>query len=207
MSKFDELLGELETLAKAQPAGEGDEKIVAAAADGGGQGSGEPDGDEDADAGMGDGDGDEGKPMAKSFEVTLADGTKVQAQDGTELVKALQERIEGTETVLAKALETAVGLIKSQGEQIAALAGKVKAMGGEGKGRKAVLSVVEKPAAGGDMAKSTDEQGMKPEEFMAKALDAQKLGRLTGIEVATAEAYLNRGQPVPASIIERVIQG
>lgn len=206
MSKFDELLGELETLAKAQPADDGDDKIVAAAADGGGQVDGKPDGDEGM-GGAGDGDGDEGKPMTKSFKVTLADGSVVEAQDGTELVKALQDRVEETEGVLAKALDTAVALIKSQGEQIAALSGKVKALSSEGKGRKAVLSVVEKPAAGTDLAKSTAEQGMKPEEFMAKALDAQRDGRLTGIEVATAEAYLNRGQPVPANIIERVVKG
>jgi hypothetical protein len=201
MSKFDELLGELETLAKAQPA-EGDDKIVAAAAEGGGQVEGEMSEEERAAAAAaGEGNGE----MAKSFEVTLADGTKVQAQDGTELVKSLQERLETNETVMAKALETAIALIKSQGERIEALSGKIKALGSEGKGRKAVLSVVEKPA--GTLAKSTTEDGMKPEEFMAKALDAQKLGRITGIDVATAEAHLNRGQPVPASIIERVIQG
>ena len=207
MSKFDELLGELETLAKAQPAG-GDDKIVAAAAEGGGQGEGEMSEEERAAAEAAAAEAaaaGEGGKMAKSFEVTLADGTKVQAQDGTELVKALQERLETNETVMAKALETAVALIKSQGERIEALSGKLAAIGGEGKGRKAVLTVVEKPA-GTPMAKSTTEEGMKPEEFMAKALDAQKLGRITGIEVATAEAYLNRGQPVPANIIASVLK-
>lgn len=204
MSKFDELLGELETLAKAQPAG-GDDKIVAAAAEGGGQGEGEGEMSEEERAAAEAAAAGEGGKMAKSFEVTLADGTKVQAQDGTELVKALQERLETNETVIAKALETAVALIKSQGERIEALSGKLAAIGGEGKGRKAVLTVVEKPA-GTPMAKSTTEEGMKPEEFMAKALDAQKLGRITGIEVATAEAYLNRGQPVPANIIASVLK-
>lgn len=197
MSKFDELLGELETLAKAQPAENGDDKIVAAAAEGGGQVDGDKDKD-DKDDGMGD------NPMAKSFEVTLADGTKVQAQDGTELVKALHERIDSTETTMAKALETAIGLIKSQGEQIAALGGKVKALSGEGKGRKAVLTVTEKPAAGGLLAKSQEPEGITPEQFMAKALDAQKLGRLTGLEVSVAEAHLNRGQQVPAEIVRKV---
>lgn len=212
MSKFDELLGELQTLAKAQPAEDGDEKIVAAAAEGGGQGGSDEDDDDDvaaataagaagADNGMA---ADDGKPMAKAFEVTLADGTKVQAQDGTALVKALQERVDATETVMAKALETAVGLIKAQGDRIEALQGKVKALGNEGKGRKAVVSVVEKPAVGG-MAKS-EQDGMKPEEFMAKALDAQKLGRLTGLQVSIAEANLNRGQPVPAEIIASVLK-
>jgi hypothetical protein len=207
MSKFDELIGELETLAKAQPADDGDEKIVAAAAEGGGQGSGEPDGDETG-AVAGDGDGDEaddGKPMAKSFKVTLADGTEMEAQDGTELVKALQDRIEATEGTLAKALGQAVALIKSQGERLTAMDAKLKAIGGEGKGRKAVLTVVEKPAASSTLAKSEPE-GMKPEEFMAKALDAQKLGRITGLQVATAEACLNRGQQVPADIIANVLK-
>lgn len=201
MSKFDELLGELETLAKAQPAENGDDKIVAAAAEGGGQ----VEGDENEDKSDGEGEGVGGNPMAKSFEVTLADGTKVQAQDGTELVKALQERIDSTETVMAKALETAVSLIKSQGEQIAALGGKIKALSSEGKGRKAVLTVAEKPTVGGGtMAKSQQADGITPEEFMAKALDAQKMGRLTGLEVAVAEASLNRGQGVPAEIVRKV---
>lgn len=195
MSKFDELLGELETLAKAQPAEDGDDKIVAAAAEGGGQVEGEEKGD-----------GGEGAdPMAKSFEVTLADGTKVQAQDGTALVKALQDRLEATETTMAKALETAIGLIKSQGEQLVALKGKVASLSSEGKGRKAVLTVTSKPSAAGEtMAKSQQTEGVTPEEFMAKALDAQKLGRLTGLEVSVAEAHLNRGQQVPAEIVRKV---
>lgn len=196
MSKFDELLGELETLAKAQPAEDGDDKIVAAAAEGGGQ----VDGDENGEGGESMGD----DPMAKSFEVTLADGTKVQAQDGTALVKALQDRIDSTETVMAKALESAIGLIKSQGAQIEALSGKVKALSNEGKGRKAVLTVTPKPAAGGETMAKSQPEGITPEEFMAKALDAQKLGRLTGLEVSVAEAHLNRGQQVPVEIIRKV---
>ncbi len=205
MSKFDELLGELETLAKAQPADDGDEKIVAAAAEGGGQGAGEPDGDEDEEGLEGEGKG--GAPMAKSFKVTLADGTEMDAQDGTALVKSLQDRIEASEDVLGKALSQAVSLIKSQGEQIAALAGKVKALGGEGKGRKALVSIADKPGAGTSLAKSDGgEGGLSPEEFMMKALDAQKAGRITGADVSIAEAHLNRGQPVPANIIAGVLK-
>lgn len=205
MSEFDKLLGELETLAKAQPAGNGDDKIVAAAA-AAGQGEGEEMSDEERAAAEAAAAGGEGGDMAKSFEVTLADGTKVQAQDGTALVKALQDRVEATEGVLAKALETAVDMLKSQGARLAAAEAVIAKMSSEGKGRKAVLTVVEKPSAT-SMAKSQAEEGMKPEEFMAKALDAQKLGRITGMDVAVAEANLNRGQEVPADIIKRVLQG
>lgn len=199
MSKFDELLGELETLAKAQPAGEGDDKIVAAAAEGGGQGTGE----EESEGGDVEGEA-EGEGMAKSFEVTLADGTKVQAQDGTALLKALEGRVDETESTMAKALGVAVDLIKSQGAQIAALKASVKAISSEGKGRKAVLSVADKPVAG-TLAKSEGADAISPDQFMAKALDAQKAGRLTGLDVSTAEACLNRGQQVPANIVSAVL--
>ena len=59
--------------------------------------------------------------------------------------------------------------------------------------------------AGTDMTKSHAD-GLTPDQFMTKALSAQAEGRLTAIEVATAEACLNRGQPVPAHIISRVGQ-
>ena len=97
MSQFNELLAELETLAKAQPA-DGDQKIAAAAAEGG---AGAPDdeddeGEADPAAGNGEPDGDEGKPMAKSFRVTMPDGTEQEAVDGTALVKSLGDRLDAT---------------------------------------------------------------------------------------------------------------
>lgn len=215
---FDKLLSELqqlqseqeETMSKALPADDGkdDEKIQAAAEEGGAMdASNEPDGDEGADAGAGDGDGDgdEGKPMAKSFTLKLEDGTEVEATDGTELVKSLTQRLEKTEGQMAKALEQAVGLIKGQGDLIKSLTEQVKKLSGEGRGRKAVVSVVEKPAPGTTMAKS-EPQGLTGEEFMTKAMDAMKAGKITSLDVATAEACLNRGAAIPASIIQRVVQ-
>lgn len=197
-NQFEELLGELQTLAKAQ---EGDGKIVAA--------SGEAGGDED------DLD-DEGnpvakpaaddQPMGKSFRVKLPDGTEVDAQDGTELVKALGDRIDATEGVVLKTLQAAVSLIKSQGDQIKALHTKVVAIGSEGRGRKAVLSVAEKPAAGeAALAKSQEQAGISGTEFLAKAHESMNAGRITGRELMDAEAHINRNLPPPEAIVRKVL--
>jgi hypothetical protein len=213
MSQFEKLMGELsqlgtdqETMTKALPADDGkdEEKIQAAAAESGLDGDGdaddmggEPDGDED----------DEGKPaMAKSFKFTLEDGTEVEAQDGSELVKSLQDRVEKNEGEMFKALETAVGLIKGQGDLIKSMQDQIKKLGGEGRGRKAVVSVVEKPSPGeGVMAKS-EPAGMSHDQFFAKALTAQREGRISGTDIAIAESCLNRGEAIPQNIVQRVAQ-
>ena len=204
---FEKLLDELETMSKAMPSddiGEDDKKIQAAAAEGG------EDEEEEKDAGFEDeseedqseDDADKDEGMDKSFHFTLDDGTEVEAQDGTKLVKSLMSRIEKNEETLAKALGTAVDLIKSQGTMIKSLQDKVNQLSGQGRGRKAIVSVVEKQST---LAKSEqEEEGMTAHEFMAKALTAQAEGRITGNDVARAESYLNKGMPIPADIVARV---
>lgn len=210
MSQFDKLMQELnglqadqELMTKALPAddGEDEEKIQAAAAEGGSDHQ-EPDGDED---GKGEGDGDaDNKPMAKSFKFTLEDGTEVEAEDGTELVKSLQARVETTEQTMAKALEQTLNLVKGQSELIKSMQDQIKKLSGEGRGRKTVVSVVEKPV--GTMVKSMQPEGVSPDEFFAKALTAQREGRISGSEIALAETMLNRGQQIPPAILQRVMQ-
>lgn len=211
MSQFEKLMGELsqlgtdqETMTKALPADDGkdEEKIQAAAAESGLDG----DGDEDDMGGEPDGDEDDKPAMAKSFKFTLEDGTEVEAQDGSELVKSLQDRVEKTEGNMFKALETAVSLIKGQGDLIKSMQDQIKKLGGEGRGRKAVVSVVEKPGPGeGVMAKS-EPTGMSHDQFFAKALAAQREGRLSGTDIAIAESCLNRGEAIPQNIVQRVAQ-
>lgn len=207
---FEKLMGELSQLAsgqaelaKALPADDGkdEEKIQAAAAE-----SGLGDGDADDMGGKPDGDADdEGKPMmAKSFKFTLEDGTEVEAQDGTELVKSLQVRVEKAEGNMTKALDAAVNLIKGQGELIKSLSDQVKKLSGEGRGRKAVVSVTEKTSTTETLAKSQQNPGMSADQFFAKALDAQRAGRISGTEIAIAEACLNRGEQIPEGIVQRV---
>ena len=214
---LEKLMDELETMSKALPSGdtgEDDKKIQAAAAE-----EGDVDGDEeenDVDTGNEDeengetgsdetADGkarDDDKGMAKSFSFTLEDGTVVEAEDGTELIKALMNRVEKNEGALAKVLEGTVKLIKSQGEMIKSLEGKVAELSGRGRGRKAILSIVEKQSP--TMAKSEQSEGMSIQEFMSKAMIAQAEGRITGSDVARAESHLNKGMPVPADTVVKV---
>src|SRR5690606_10978380 len=205
LAELQELQSDQEDLQKALPddSGEDDEKIRAAAEDGR---THDPDVEPDSDRGEREDDEvDEGEVTVKSFTLKLDDGTEIEAQDGTELVKALTARLDKTEASMKGALETAVSLIKKQGDMIKSLSERVAKLGGEGRGRKAVVSVVERPNPGSTLSKS-DPASTTGEEFLAKALDAQKAGRITSLDVATAEACLNRGQPVPASIIQRVVQ-
>lgn len=204
-SQFEQLAAELDTLAKALPAdnGEDDEQIQAAAAEGSGtSGDGEPDGDEGK-GGKGDGDGDE-KPMAKSFEVTLPGGEKAQAVDAGELIKSLQDQITSMEGGMLKSMNAAMSVIKQQGEMLKSLHEKVQKIGNQGAGRKATLSLTEKPVT--TIAKS-EPTGMDAGEFLAKSEGAFNAGRITGLELSTIETYVNRGKQPPADLIARVVQG
>lgn len=222
---FENLLNDLHALQaareqdemmKSMPAAgadEDDKKVAGAAADsgatvpsseGGAEGAG-PKGGDDPDP---DGGEDNDPPMAKSF-MYGEDGEPVEVIDATEMLKSLTARVEKTESDASAALGAAVQLLKSQdaalraqGELIKSLAGKVDALGTQGRGRTSVVSVAEKPAPGA-MAKS-EPAGVSPQEFLEKALDAQRNGRLSGRDVSIAEGYLLKGLAVPADIVNRV---
>lgn len=207
MSQFDELLAQLKsaeeeqnTLAKALPAedGEDDEAIQAAAAES------DTDADnENPEDGHEEPDGDE-KPMAKSI-VAMVDGKEVEALDATELLKSLDARLGTQEAILAKALESTIGTIKAQGEVIKSLQAQVTKLGGQGKGRKTVLSVIEKPAAGDQTLAKSQQDGLTPQEFLAKADAAFKAGKMSGLEYTTADVAIRSGTPVPAGIIAKAL--
>lgn len=205
MSKlFEQLLSSLNTeldeqtqLAKSLPAkdGEDDEAIQAAAAEG----------DDADDKNPEDNEPDEGdKPIAKSV-TAMVDGEEVEAIDATELLKSLQDRVDEHDDVLAKALTTTLATVKAQGEMIKSLNAEMKKLAGKGAGRKTVLTVVEKPAAGEqDMTKS-QQDGMTTGEFMAKANAAFAAGKLTGIELTTADVAIRQGAPIPAGIMAKAL--
>lgn len=209
---FDKLMAELaqattdqETLSKALPADDGkdDDKIQAAADDGA---------NADADDKSGDGgsakDKDD-KPMAKSFEVTMPDGTKVQAEDGTELVKSLTARLDKSEGEMVKALHGVLSLvkgqaemIKSQGDLINSLNERLGKVAGEGRGRKAVVTVTEKKDAAEPLAKSG---AMNADEFMAKANSAFGSGKITGKELTVIDVSLRQGAAIDGALIQKVV--
>lgn len=181
-----------------------DDQNIVAAADDKGNGDLDDDGTNDKTGKpvvKKEGEGDE--PMGKSFDLTLEDGTKVEAFDATELLKALGARQDGVETALTKALEITVGTIKSQGDMIKSLQADVTRLANAGRGRKTAVTLVDKvdPAT---LAKS-EPTGMGPAEFMAKALTLQEQGKLSGLDVARAESYLNRGIEIPADIRAKVM--
>lgn len=204
--QFDNLLNELtaltadsEALAKALPTdGEDDAKIQTAAGDEvkGKNGEGKCDTEDDE------------PPMAKSFKVKLEDGTEVEATDGAELIKSLTARLDASEGEMAKAFGGAVALIKSQsavlkqqGELLKSLSEQVKKLGGEGRGRKAVVTVSEKQTE--PLAKS--ESGMTAQQFLLKANSAFDGGKLSGMELTTIDVALRSGQPVDPALIQKVV--
>lgn len=193
---FQALLDDLELLKKSMD--EDDAKIAAAAAEGDEEDDkhDEPDGDEGGEDTDGDGDGE---PMGKSFEFELETGEKVQAFDATDLIKSLQEEV-ATLRKAPEAVGAAVELIKSLQGQVSALTAKVAELGNQGRGRKAVLTVTEKPD--GTLAKS--EQPLDRESVMAKCLTAQRSGALSAVDVSRAETAFNAGIPLPKDIAERL---
>lgn len=158
----------------------------------------------DADKDKDDDDKDaEGKPMAKSFQITLEDGTVVEAVDGADMIKSLMDRVEKNEGETAAVLEAAVSTIKTQGDLIKSLLGRFDDLAGQSRPRKAVLSVVEKPAAVADDLAKSQGQGstITSEQLMAKAMDARAQGRISGNDIAVAEQMINVGKaPSPAFI-------
>lgn len=214
---FDKLLEDLDalqTLQKSEAATADDKKIAAAADE---ALEGEPPGvppDDDDEEMVAEDDTDAmraqaGESMGKSFRVQLESGEEIDAVDGTALVKSLMERVDQQETTaqdqaqtLAKALGVAVDLLTEQGKSIALLKSEVARLGSEGRGRKAVVSVNDKPA---DMHKPPAQEGVSSEEFMSKALIAQAAGRITGLQVSIAEGSLLKGMAVPAEIINKVL--
>lgn len=164
-------------------------------------------------------DEDDGKPFGKSFGVTLDDGTEVEAYDATEILKSFDARIgsQVTELDLLKAEVAALKardipsadaikadlekVLAAQNTMLKSLQEQITALGAEGRGRKSVLNVHEKPAAAGTEARP---ETPSDEALMTKALIAQKQGRITGQDVARLDAYLGRGLQAPPEILARL---
>ncbi|MEX3764473.1 hypothetical protein [Paraburkholderia phenoliruptrix] len=215
---FKSLLDELEglnqesvALTKALPAdnGKDKDKIQAAAGEGGGDAGGgkDPDADPDADPNA---DPDNQPVLGKSMVVKDAEGNDVEALDATEILKSLAEDMDMVKGVvaeggvLAKALEQTVGLVKSQGVLIKSLQEQVAKLSGEGRGRKAVLTLTEKIAP--TLAKSQQQDdGMTPQEFMVKSQAAFTAKRITGQELTVIDVSLRENVAIDAGLIQKVL--
>lgn len=158
------------------------------------------DGDDAAIEAAADGD----KPtFGKSFEFVDDAGAKHEAVDATEMLKSLFARVDTVDEVLAKALTSMAGSLKAQGELIKSLSGQVQSLSGQGRGRKAVLSVVEKPAIG-EMTKSQPEAGITPDQFFAKANAAFDAGKISGKDLNVVSVCLRGNHPIDPALVQKI---
>lgn len=217
---FNALLADLETLQKARrPAAvgnDGDDALIRQAAAGDADQDGTPDGKDlpelDDPSGS---DGSEGRKtnpvkagaagqnavekeeeeeeeeeneyFGKALTLTTPDGAALTAYDATALLKGVHQRLSALESDLLKTVQVQTDLIKS-------LSADLTALKEQGRGRKSVLNLHEKP---GHYATTSS---VEPRAVLAKALSAQKAGRLTGADVARIETYLGRGEAIPADL-------
>ncbi len=203
-----------------------DKRIAAAAADGEAAGGSDGQTNDQVDANgnpikpAGD-----SKPLTKSFAITLDDGTVIEAQDGTEMLKALAGQLGAEKDArvadqdsLLKALGQTIGLFNQlaagiqtvkddSAKQIAelrkenaTLTKSLTALGNEGRGRRSAdVQVIDKPLNG-------SQQNAAPSrpEILAKAMTALTEQRISGAEAARIEAALNAGQPIEQATLDRI---
>lgn len=218
MSELNDLLDELETLAKAVPMGDesrgGAEKIKAAAEEGGTDLEDE-DEDEDEDEGYEEPDEgeDEDEVMGKSIYARMPDGTMREAYDGTEMVKALLMSSEAHSASLAKSIAATTNAVRelhksmrSQWNEIKKLRDDIARIGGEGRGRKTVLNVHAQPQP---VDPGNQQSGLRGEALMAKAQQLCAAGILTPHDVATLDLCV--GSPgdiqIPPEIAKKMARG
>lgn len=208
MSKFAELLSQLsaeqeaqETMAKALPQQDSqDDKDIQAAAE---EGEGD---DEESIEGDDEDEGEEGS-MAKSL--TLANGEE--ALDATEILENLQKSMVEHEEVLAKALPQVLQLmqgqskmIQQQGDLIKSMQTRIDQLGNQGRGRKAIVTISEKPIAGELMTKSQPE-GLTHGELMLKANAAFDKRIITGTQLTTIDVSLRQGAAIDPALLSKVV--
>lgn len=222
---FQALLADLEALSTGSANEGGEDVTKSMAADGDDAGAGDDEGGEaggDADdtaiaAAAADGEAsgeaadDEGDEadLGKSLTIVNEDGEQEEAIDATDLIKSLVERVESNESNMGKAVGLLTDLVKSQAATIGALQGQVNKLAGAGRGRRAVVSVADKPdlskSLGGEDGGADKPEGVSANEFMAKSMEAFNAGRITGMEVAQIESRFNRGLDVPATLKTKVL--
>lgn len=100
-----------------------------------------------------------------------------------------------SDIAIAGLFRRVVGVVLEQAQQIRELR----------KGQSELLAALE--TVGGKPMNKSDVSGVRltRDDFMAKALEAQTSGRITGTQVSIAEAYLNAGKAPPEEILAAVL--
>lgn len=144
--------------------------------------------------------------MSKALTVVDAAGNPVEAIDATDLIKSLQDKVEGQDDVLAKALGGIGTILKKQNDLIKSLQDGMNKLASQGSGRKAVFMAVEKPGVGGDMAKSdaAGEGQLSIDDFFAKANTAFDKAKISGHELNTISVCIRQNVPIDPALIRKV---
>ena len=201
-ASFDELLKSLQqvadgaaTLAKAAPADGDDEAVAAAAKD---SGVTAPEGNPEDDENEG-----EGQEFGKSLG---ADASGAEMIDATELVKSMLTRQDATDGVLAKAMTSMVGAMSKQNELIKSLQSEVRALAGQGRGRKTMVTIADKPGVADVLTKSeaAEEGKITTGELLAKSHAAHAAKKISGVELNTIDVCLRNNWPIDAGILQKV---
>jgi hypothetical protein len=216
MSEFKALLAELGTMQKALGGDKDDKAVLAAAGDdktkAAAAAAGEGDG-KGGEGGAGDGDADD-EMFGKAMEITLADGTKTSAFDGTKVLTALQaENAELRDQMgdMQKAFEAVVGVVKAQQGTIADQGTMLKAMQtslgkvtSEGTGRRTMISIAEKLTPGtAAAAGGATEWKPTASTVMTKAQQMCRKGDLGWEALPRIEAFQGRGMVAPPDLMAR----
>lgn len=210
MDNFDDLLKALNDVESDTPAapapGEDtdDESIAAAAADG--DNDGEPDGDEGKEgeaAPVAKG----GKPapvMAKSFAFVDDNGNEQEAVDATDLIKSIMAKQDQTSDVLAKALSSVTATMAKQNDMLKSMQARLDVLAGQGKGRKTVLTVSEKPNVGDTNVMAKSQNAITPADLMAKANAAFDAGKITGRDLNVVSVCLRQNEKIDAGLLSKI---
>lgn len=202
---LEELAAEERLLAKAMGGGDDDDANIAAMADGDRDDDDVPDADDDETSD--DDDDDEDAPMAKSLTLTLPNGQRVEAYDGTALVKSLQAEVAQLQADNGEVMEqmgslikSLVGTVKQQSSELKSLRKSLLQLGAQGTGRRAKLSIHDR---GVEPTGEVDPSDVR-DQVMAKAMTAFDAGKITGLELNTVDVALRRGQIPDQSILAKI---
>ncbi len=182
------------------------------------EGEGEGEGDDEAAAAAAAAKLKKDGKMAKSFQVVLENGDKVQAFDGSEIVENLIKRTNSMGTAMAKAIAVvqAIGdahsetikqndtLVKSNEaltKTVEELRKSVESIGDVGRGRKSVVQMIGADPEGTENGK----KGVTTGEFMNKSMTAMKAGRISGGEATRINALINNNKPIPEELVSKVL--
>jgi hypothetical protein len=127
-----------------------------------------------------------------SFDLLISDLAKAMgpASSGADDRSGPEDELDPIDAAILKVMKQMADTMASQSQTIRALQVRLTALDG---GRAAPL------------AKALGRTGFSGAEFMAKAVSAHAVGRITGHDVATAEQLINSGQQPSADIVRAVV--